>query len=252
LVLDVKTGSAAFLPELSDTLRLAETMVDIGNRHGTPTVALVTAMDRPLGRAVGNALEVREAVDCLRGRGPSDLEDLVVALVAEMLVLGGLEPDRARAERCGRETLASGAALERFRRLVVAQGGDPASLDRPQGLPRAAVRVEVRADVEGVVAEVAPRPLGQAVVEMGGGRKALGDPIDPAVGFLVEVRPGDRVAVGDLLGEVHAADDRSAEDAARALRGALRVGPSERPTPLPLISHRVTGDGVEVLTAPDA
>ena len=247
LVLDVKAGSGAFLPDLEDTLALARTMVNIGSRRGTPTVALVTAMDRPLGRAIGNALEVGEAVECLGGEGPSDLRDVVVALTGEMLVLGGAASDTAEAEDRCRETLASGAALERFGRLVDAQGGDVSIIEAPDRLPRAPVQVEVRAETDGVVQEVSPRPLGHAVVEMGGGRREIGDTIDPGVGFVVSAHPGDHLASGDLLGEVHATDEASAEMAVRALREAVRIGLEADLPALPLISHRVTQDGVEVL-----
>ena len=247
LVLDVKAGSGAFLPDPEDTLALARTMVDIGSRRGTPTVALVTAMDRPLGRAIGNALEVGEAVECLGGEGPSDLRDVVVALTGEMLVLGGAASDAAEAEDRCRETLASGAALERFGRLVDAQGGDASIIGAPDRLPRAPVHVEVRAEADGVVQEVSPRPLGHAVVEMGGGRREIGDTIDPGVGFVVSAHPGDHLASGDLLGEVHATDEASAEMAVRALREAVRIGLEADLPALPLISHRVTQDGVEVL-----
>ena len=249
LVLDVKAGSGAFLPDLEDTLELARTMVDIGESRGTPTVALVTAMDRPLGGAIGNALEVGEAVECLRGEGPSELRDVVVALTGEMLVLGGVASDVDEAVGRCREAMASGAALERFGRLVTAHGGDAAIIDHPDRLPRAPVRVEVRAERGGVVQEVSPRPLGHAVVEMGGGRRALGDAIDPRVGFVVSTRPGDQLAIGGLLGEVHAADAASAEMAVQVLRASVRIGPEADPPALPLISHRVTRDDVEVLGA---
>ncbi len=246
LVLDVKAGSGAFLPRIEDTLTLAQTMVDIGERRGTPTVALVTAMDRPLGEAIGNALEVGEAVECLHGGGPSDLRELVVALTGEMLVLGGLASDVVEArERC-RETLASGAAFERFRRLVAAQGGDVSVIETPGHLPQAPSRVDVRAEAEGVVQEVSPRPLGQAVVEMGGGRRALGDVIDHRVGFVVHVSPGDPVASGDVIGEVHAADEASAEAAVRAFVAAVSIGPDTDPQTLPVVSHRITREGVQV------
>ena len=245
LVLDVKAGSGAFLPDIEDTLELARIMVDLGDRRGTPTVALVTAMDRPLGHAIGNALEVREALDCLRGEGPSDLRDVVVALTAEMLILGGVESDESDAVGRCREVLGSGAALERFRRLVSAQGGDASIIDSPERLPRAAVQVDVRAETGGVVHAVSPRPLGHAVVEMGGGRSGLGDTIDPGVGFVVSARPGDQLAAGDLLGCVHAADEASAEKAVRVLREAVRVGTEMGSPKLPLVSHRITRGGVE-------
>ena len=245
LVLDVKAGSGAFVPDLDDALDLAQTLVRIGVGRGTPTVALVTAMDRPLGRAIGNTLEVREAVECLDGGGPSDLRAVVTALTAEMLVLAGAESDLEEAERRSREVLASGAALGRFRRLVEAQGGDPLIVEDPGLLPSAPVRREVHAGGPGVVEAVAPRRLGQALVEMGGGRLALGDTVDPAVGFVVDVRPGDPIGLGDRLGEVHAATDASAELGAAAFREAVTVGRGTASPSLPLISHRVAQHGIE-------
>ena len=245
LVLDVKAGSGAFLTDIEDTLTLAQTMVDLGERRGTPTVALITAMDRPLGRAIGNALEVREAVECLGGEGPSELQEMVVFFGAEMLLLAGAASDSTEAKDRCRETLRAGAALERFRRLVVAQGGDASIIDDPDRLPSAPIRAEVQAEREGVVQEVAPRTLGDAVVEMGGGRRELGDTIDHGVGFVVNVGPGDRVSTSDVIAEVHAADEAAAQAAVRALEAAVRIGSEASPPRLPLISHRVTREGVQ-------
>ncbi len=250
LVLDVKAGSGAFVPDLDDALDLAQTLVGIGVGRGTPTVALVTAMDRPLGRAIGNTLEVREAVECLDGGGPSDLRAVVTALTAEMLVLAGAVSDLEEAERRSREVLASGAALGRFRRLVEAQGGDPLIVEDPGLLPSAPVRREVHAGGPGVVEAVAPRLLGQALVEMGGGRLALGNTVDPAVGFVVDVRPGDPIGLGDRLGEVHAATDASAELGAATFREAVTVGRGTASPSLPLISHRVAQHGIEERDGP--
>ncbi len=246
LVLDVKVGEGAFLPPEEEALELARTMVSVGHRRGLETVALLTAMDRPLGRAVGNGLETAEAVACLRGEGPDDLREVVVAEVAEMLRCGGMDDPDAAPERA-RSALASGEALERFRRLVEAQGGDPSVLDDPTRLRTAPERRVVEAERAGLVLGVRPRRLGEGVTTLGGGRRRMGDAIDPGVGFEVGVRPGDAVRPGDPLGTVHARTPAEAEEGVRILRAAVEVGDGE-PEPLrPLISHRVTAEGVERL-----
>jgi thymidine phosphorylase len=245
-VLDVKVGNGAFLPEESRALELARTMIEVGRDHDCEVVALVTAMDRPLGRAVGNALEVVEAVEALRGGGPPDLREVTLALASEMLVLGGA----ADSLEAGRETAAAalddGRALDVFRRLIAAQDGDPAFLDAPDRLPTAAVQRPVEADRSGRVVAMDTRAIGEAAVDLGAGRRALGDAIDPAVGFMLGVKPGDSVAAGDGLGTVHAVDGAAADAAAEALRAAVRIGEGEVQARR-LISHRVTAAGVESL-----
>lgn len=267
LVLDVKAGAGAFLADEAQALELARTMVHIGEARGVATVALITAMDRPLGHAIGNALETREAIDCLHGRGPADLRELVLAEAVEMLrcartVGGEAEADEppgahTRAEghtyrdayKRAEAALASGAALERFRQMVAAQQGDVALVDDPTRIPQASHVVEVAAECEGIVSEVHPRQLGEAVVALGGGRTKLGDGIDLSVGFEVFVRPGDAVQSGSLLGRVHARDPDGVALATAALSHAVSIG-YDREAPLrPLISHRVTTSGVQVLTA---
>jgi pyrimidine-nucleoside phosphorylase len=240
LVLDVKVGAGAFLPEEERALELARAMVSIGSTRGLATVALLTAMDRPLGRAVGNGLETREAIACLRGEGPPDLHDLVVAEAAEMLRMADGRVDEGSALARARAGLASGAALERFVRLVEAQGGDPRVVDDASVIAAAAKRSDVLADAEGIVAEVEPRALGLGVVRLGGGRTRIDDVIDPSVGFVVDARPGDRVAPGDRLGTVHARDAHGIGAGARILRDAIRLG--EEPSPRPLVSHRIGAD----------
>ncbi|MSR36864.1 MAG: thymidine phosphorylase [Gemmatimonadetes bacterium] len=246
LVLDVKVGEGAFLPEEGSALDLARTMVAIGEARGVRTVALLTAMDRPLGRALGNALEVRESLDCLRGGGPADLRELTLALAAEMAVRGGAQKSLQEARERATSALDDGRALERFARMVRAQGGDVAVIERPERLPRAEVVVECRAPRSGVVEAVVPRALGWGVVELGGGRRALGDAVHPGVGFVLRVAPGDRVEDGDVLGEVHARSAGDAERGREILSGAVAMG--EGPARLrPLVSHRVTQAGVEAL-----
>ena len=247
LVLDVKTGSGAFLPETERALELAQTMVHLGVRAGVDTVALVTAMDRPLGRAIGNAVEVAEALECLAGGGPADLREVTLALVAQMMIVGGLARDARSARERAAATLDSGRPLERFARVVALQGGDTRVIHRPERLPSARFRRYVRTREGGFVASVDPLALGRGVVEMGGGRVRLGGTIDRGVGFRLEVRGGEAVAPGSTLGVVHAATAKDSARATEILRRALPIVP-EPPPPLgPLVSHRVTAAGMECL-----
>ncbi|TVP73558.1 MAG: thymidine phosphorylase [Gemmatimonadales bacterium] len=246
LVLDVKTGSGAFLSQRDDSLALARTMVGIGERYGVRTTALLTAMDRPLGRTAGNALEVREAVECLRGKGPEDLREVVLALSAELLLSAGEASSFEAARERLAELLDGGAPLARFRRLVQRQGGDPRTVDEVDRLPQAPVVREVRVDAPSHVAEVRPVPLGMAVIALGGGRTRLGQEIDPSVGFSVLVQPGEILEEGDLLGRVHAASEEAAREGEARLRDAVHLGRSRGTpgAPSPLISHRVDASGV--------
>jgi pyrimidine-nucleoside phosphorylase len=242
LVLDVKTGSGAFLPEPEQGLELARTMIALGTAHGCATTALLTAMDRPLGRAIGNALEIEEALQTLEGSGPEDLRLLTRALAVEMLVAAGAR-DRPEALRRVDEAIRSGAGLERFRQMIEAQGGNPAVVDDPGVLPQAEAVEVYQSPVSGIVQRVEPRRLGQAVVAMGGGRGKLGDPIDHSVGFVVTVKPGSRVAAAEPIASVFARDSAGIDLGLAALREAIVFG-EPGPTP-PLISHRVTARGVE-------
>ncbi|MEO7998237.1 MAG: thymidine phosphorylase, partial [Gemmatimonadaceae bacterium] len=190
LVLDVKRGSGAFLPELDRSLSLARTMIDIGVDHGCPVVALVTAMDRPLGRACGNALEVEEAIMALKGEGPPDVMSVTYALGAEMLLMGGVARDREEARRKMEVAISSGRAATKFQEIIEAQGGNPAVVDDPALLREAAELEIFTAPRDGVIAQVEPRRIGVGVIELGGGRSKVDDTIDPSVGFIVTARPG--------------------------------------------------------------
>ncbi|MFO7893612.1 MAG: thymidine phosphorylase [Longimicrobiales bacterium] len=246
LVLDVKAGNGAFMPEEGRALALARTMIDVGAGQGLEVVALLTAMDRPLGRAIGNALEVAEAVDVLRGAGPSDLREVTVALAGEMLVLGEAAADRADGRERAAVALDDGRALDRFRAVVEAQGGDPAVVDSPDPLPSAPVQRAAAADRGGRVVSMDTRAIGEAAVTLGAGRATLDAVIDPSVGFVMAVGPGDAVEPGQPLATVHAGDDEAAEEAIAALRRAIRIEDGE-PAFRPLVSHRVTAEGVETL-----
>jgi pyrimidine-nucleoside phosphorylase len=246
LVLDIKRGSGSFLPPLGKDLELADTMIQLGLDHGCPVVALVTAMDRPLGRACGNALEVEEAIHTLKGEGPPDLLELTYALGAEMLVLAGATATADAARRQMEKAIGTGKAAEQFQALIEAQGGNPGVVDDPAVLPQAEECELFNAPRRGFVARVEPRSIGRGIIALGGGRMRIDDKIDPSVGFVVRVRPGDWVEQGEPLATVFARDRSGIEVGRQALRHALVIADEADP-PLPLVSHRVTSAGVEVV-----
>jgi thymidine phosphorylase len=241
----VKTGSGAFLPGEAEAVELARTMIGLGEAHGCRTVALLTAMDRPLGRACGNALEVEESIAGLSGEGPADLMEVTYALGVEMLLTAGLARDAADARARLEQSIASGRAREKFGELIEAQGGNPAILDDPAALPQADVIEIFTAPRDGVVARIEPRRIGRAIIELGGGRQKVDDVVDPTVGFVITARPGDVVRAGEPIASIHARTDEAAARAANALKAAITIG--ESAAPLPLISHRITAAGVERL-----
>ncbi len=246
LVLDVKRGSGAFLPELDRGLDLARTMIELGADHGTPVVALLTAMDRPLGRACGNALEVEESILALRGEGPPDLMSVTYALGAEMLVLAGVAADQDAARRKMEQAIGTGRAAEHFQKMIEAQGGNPAVVDDPALLPQAAEVELYAAPRRGFVARVEPRAVGRGVTALGGGRTMMEDKLDLSVGFMISVRPGDWVEQGEPMASIFARDRAGVESGKATLRAAITIADEADP-PLPLVSHRVTASGVELL-----
>jgi pyrimidine-nucleoside phosphorylase len=203
LILDVKTGSGAFMKTEADSRRLAESLVSIGKASGVRTEALVTAMDAPLGRAVGNALEVIECLDVLKGGGAPDLVEISVELTARMLMLGGTASDRQDADARVRSAIASGAGLERLRQVVERQGGDPRVIDDYGRLPAAPERRIVPAPRDGYLTRLDAELVGRASVALGAGRDRAEDAVDPAVGLVVHAKPGDRVKAGDAVLELH-------------------------------------------------
>jgi pyrimidine-nucleoside phosphorylase len=243
LLLDVKVGAGAFVPEEDRAQGLATTMVSVGERRGLATVALLTAMDRPLGRAIGNALETAEAIRCLRGEGPDDLRRLTIVEAAEMLTLGAPDVSHEEAEGRATEALDSGRAFERFMRLVEAQGGDTAVAAHPERLSTAARSAVVTASRAGVVTGVSPRALGEGVVALGGGRVRMDQTLDLGVGFEVAVALGDRIERGQPLGTVYARDEAGVREGRTVLEGAITLGEEGASRPRPLVSHRITRDG---------
>ncbi len=242
IVLVVKTGSGAFMKTVEEARDLAEAMVAIGRQVGRRTVALISDMDQPLGRAVGNAVEVAEAIVTLQGTGPEDLTELSVALGARMLLLAGAEGSLEAAVARLRRALRDGLALERFRKMVEAQGGDPRVVDDPGLLPRAPHALPVAADGGGTVASIDAGAVGLAAMTLGAGRAHTDDRIDPAVGILLERKVGDRVVPGQPLATVLANDgDLGAEAVQRISEAYMISGAAEGRPARPLI-HAVVGD----------
>jgi len=238
IVLDVKTGSAAFMKTLESSRELAKAMVAIGNQVGRQTVAVISDMNQPLGLAVGNALEVQEALATLRGNGPADLVELCLSLGAEMLTLAQKASTPAGGRQQLEDNLKSGKALQKFAELVEAQGGDPRVVERPSMLPMAPLHVAVPAPrTDGVVRAIDGEAIGLAAMGLGAGRATKDAIIDPAVGIVLQRKVGDRVGMGDVLAEVHAADTARADEAIRAVQAAYEIG-NTAPGPRPLI-HEV-------------
>ncbi len=238
LVLDVKTGGGAFMKTEADSRRLAESLVAIGNASGVKTEAIITAMESPLGHAVGNALEVIECIEVLKGSGPQDLIDVSVELTARMLVLGQVAPDLAAATQQAQRAIASGAGLERFRRIIEMQGGDPRVVDDYQRLPHVADRHIVAANRAGFVTAVDAALVGRASVALGAGRDRVDDAVDPAVGIMVAAKPGDAVRAGAPVLELHYRDRARLEVAIRLASQAVTIG-DEPPAPRRLIVGEV-------------
>ena len=246
LVLDIKRGSGAFMPKLEDELALAAAMIDLGAQHDLPVVALLTAMDRPLGWACGNALEITESIDVLNGTGPADLLEVTLALGSEMLRLAAVCTSDAAAREMMSEAISSGKALRKLEEIIVAQGGDKKVLSDFALLPSAPHRATFPADRDGVVQQVEPRAVGYGVIALGGGRTNMEDKVDPSVGYVLKAKPGDRVTKGQPLATIHARRAEDLQVGAKALRQAIVIGDGS-PAPLPLVSHRVTVKGVEVI-----
>jgi pyrimidine-nucleoside phosphorylase len=238
LVLDVKTGSGAFMKTEADSRKLAESLVAIGNASGVKTEAIITAMESPLGHAVGNALEVIECFEVLKGGGPRDLIDVSVELTARMLVLGRVADDLPAATRQVQRAITSGAGLERFRQIIESQGGDPKVVDDYQRMPSVADRHTVAAARDGFVTAVNAELVGRASVALGAGRDRVEDPVDPAVGIMVTAKPGDAVRAGAPVLELHYRDRGRLEAAIRLTSQAVTIG-DEPPAPGRLIVGEV-------------
>jgi pyrimidine-nucleoside phosphorylase len=226
IVLDVKVGDGAFMKTLDDARILAEQMVDLGRREGREVVCVLTDMDQPLGAAVGNALEVREAVDTISAEGPPDLTELVLDASARLLSLSDLGVSLEEGRERAQQAMTDGSARETYERWIRAQGGDP-DLDV---LPRAAFVTEVRAPRAGIVTRVAALPIGIASLELGGGRRTKDEAIDHSVGVVCSAKRGQTVEAGQVLADVHARDEESAARAVDVVAAAYEIG-DEPPPP---------------------
>jgi len=223
LVLDVKVGRGAFMENIDAARKLATAMVEIGKSMGRPVSALLTDMNRPLGRTVGNAVEVIEAIECLKGNGPADVMEVTLALGVRMVLLGGLESNEASARVRLQRALDSGAALEKLRQIVAAQGGDVRVIDEYNQLPQARRIVEVRSPIAGHVADVDALAIAQAASALGASRSRAEDEVDHAVGISHLAQAAEFVEVNGLLGRLHVNAETHGERAMDLVRGAFRL-----------------------------
>ena len=237
LVLDVKTGSGAFMKKEEDAAYLAELMVETGERMGKKMAALLTDMDQPLGHCAGNSLEVVEVLDVLRGKGPKDLVDLCHELSAWMFLLGDRVKSVAEGRQLSKQLVDSGKALEKFREMVRLQGGDPHSIDDPSLLPKAQHTLDVTSPKAGYLTAIQCEQTGIACVILGGGRERKEDSVDPSVGFVLHKKVGDKVAHGESLCTVHYNSESRAARAKTLLEASFQIG--DAPPKLRPLVHRV-------------
>jgi len=242
LVLDVKTGSGAFMKTDEDAAFLAELMVETGQRMGKKVVALLTDMDQPLGLRVGNALEVEEAIEVLLGAGPDDLRELCVELAAWMIHLGGRASSVGEAKKVAVELIRSGQAFKKFRQLVELQGGDVSRIDDPTRLPQAKFSLDVESPANGYVASIQCEDVGTACVILGGGREKKEDTVDPAVGIILHKKAGDAVSAGDSLCTLKYNSEERAARAKALLEKSYRIAASA-PVPRKLIRRILPRQG---------
>jgi len=244
LVLDVKTGSGAFMKSEKDAAFLAELMVETGERMGKRVVALITDMDQPLGNMIGNTLEVVEVVELLRGEGPEDLRQLCIELAGWMLHLGGVSDTVAEGKKQSEKLIASGEAFNKFRQMVELQGGDPRTIDDPQKLPHAQSTMPISSPRDGYLVSLQCEQIGTACVILGGGRERKEDSVDPTVGIVLHKKVGDAVSTGEPLATIHYNAEARAARARQLLEESYHIADSPVHEKRPLI-HRViekTGD----------
>jgi pyrimidine-nucleoside phosphorylase len=241
LVLDVKTGSGAFMKKEEDAVFLAELMVETGERMGKSVVALITNMDQPLGTHVGNSLEVVEVLDVLRGKGPNDLRELCLELAGWMFHLGGAADTVERGKLNAEKLIVSGKALERFRQMVELQGGDARTLDHPDKLPRAKSMHDVTSPKDGYITAMNCEAVGTACVVLGGGREKKEDAVDPAVGIVLHRKVGDRVATGETLCTVHSNSETRAARADKLLLESYQIAGAPALHTKPLVHCVIRG-----------
>ena len=241
LVLDVKTGHGAFMANEADARCLATTMIGIAKNLGKKCIALLTNMEQPLGRMAGNSLEIYECVEVLKGRGVTDLTDLSVELAAEMIVMAGVAPSLEQARFVARNCISDGSALERFRQVIAAQGGDPAVCDDPlRVLPAARRQIPIQAEADGWVSAILARDVGQAIMLLGAGRENVNSAIDHAVGAEFCKKVGDPVRKGEPLGVLHVNDESRLDQAIALFRSAISISAMPGVPPLRVFLDRLT------------
>jgi len=238
LVLDVKTGSGAFMKSEKDAAFLAELMVETGTRMGKQVVALITDMDQPLGNMIGNSLEVVECVDILRGTGPDDLRELCLELAGWMLHLGGVANSVDEGKQKSADLIQSGKALERFRQMIELQGGNPRVIDDAKWLPKANHTLQVASSQAGFLSAMQCEQIGTACVILGGGRERKEDSVDPSVGIILHKKVGDHVATGEPLATIHYNDETRAARAKQLIESSCTISATTPSTRRPLV-HRV-------------
>ncbi|SMO40981.1 pyrimidine-nucleoside phosphorylase [Melghirimyces algeriensis] len=244
IVLDVKTGNGAFMKEEAQAIQLAQAMVAIGNRVGRQTVAVISDMEQPLGMAVGNALEIKEAIETLQGKGPRDLTELCLVLGAQMVVLAGKAESMDQAKETLQRAISDGSALDRFRQFVKAQGGDPRAVDHPELLPVAKYVQEVKAPDDGVITGLIAEEIGLCAMELGAGRKTKDAVIDHGVGVVLRKKIGDTVRQGEALANLYVNDLEKAKQVEKRFLQAVRISKESVDAPR-LIRALVTENGVE-------
>jgi pyrimidine-nucleoside phosphorylase len=229
LVLDVKVGSGAFMKTMEQARALARTLIELGAQMGRRVTGLLTDMDQPLGQAVGNSLEVAEAIDVLRGAGPRDLTQLTLALGAEMLVLGGVAASSSEAMEQLENAVRSGAGLAKLRQVVERQGGDAGVIDEPGRLPSAAAVAEVLSPGDGYVARIDAEAIGLAAMTLGAGRERVDSVIDPSVGLILLRKMGEPVQAGQPLARIHYNQKERVKDVSNRILHAFQIEPSPPP-----------------------
>ncbi|OPA81376.1 pyrimidine-nucleoside phosphorylase [Paenibacillus selenitireducens] len=246
IVLDVKTGSGAFMKTLEDSIALAQAMVDIGTEVGRNTIAIISDMDQPLGLGIGNALEVKEAIETLRGEGPQDLEELTLILGSHMVVLGGKAKDEVEARQILEQLIRDGSALTKLKEMVKAQNGDASQIDHPEKLPTASKVVEVTATQEGYVTAIQAEEIGIAAMTIGAGRETKESVIDLSVGIVLRKKIGEQVKVGEPIADLHVNGDDAGKvsTAMDRVREAYQIA-SQPAEPKPLVYAIVTKNGVQ-------
>jgi pyrimidine-nucleoside phosphorylase len=245
IVLDVKTGTGAFMQKYEDAVELAKTMVYIGECEGKKVEALITGMEQPLGNAIGNAVEVKEAIDTLNGKGPQDLLDLVLELGGMMLVISGIESSPSAARRMLRTNIAQKKGLKKLAELIEAQGGNPEVIDNSDLLPQPKTKIEIKAEVSGYIEKINALEVGMAARILGAGRKTKTAPIDLSIGILLKKKVGDRVKKGGPLAVFYSDGDKQKIDPAKAkFLSAYTIG-DRRVDPPRLFYAKVSANKVE-------